>query len=191
MRFASCSIWFCYSLAAIGVAVIWPTIAVAGDEKPARTDAAPAQKASPAQQSTAATPSTAAYATETLRGRVVWMADALARRYGIETDPDAAQAVMAIETADGRLIPIVKDFRSRGFWLDPRLRAMELEVVARRYEKSPVVQIVRWYAFREGRRYEVDYWCDICAIPMYELKPCECCQGDVRLRERLVERDDP
>jgi hypothetical protein len=122
---------------------------------------------------------------------MVWMADALERRYGIETDADAVQAVIAVETGDGKLVPIVKDFRSRGFWLDPRLRAMEVEVLVRRYEKSPVVQVVRWYAVRRGRKYEVDYWCDICAIPMYELKTCDCCQGETRLRERLVEEDAP
>ena len=27
-----------------------------------------------------------------------------------------------------------------------------------------------------------DYWCDICSIPMYEIKRCECCQGPIRMR---------
>jgi hypothetical protein len=33
-----------------------------------------------------------------------------------------------------------------------------------------------------GVRQYTDYWCDICSIPMYEIQPCECCQGDIRLR---------
>jgi hypothetical protein len=82
----------------------------------------------------------------------------------------------------------VKDFRSRGFWLDPRLRNIDVEMEVRRFDKLPAVQIVRWYAIREGRKYELDYWCDICAIPMYELKTCDCCQGEIRLRERPVEK---
>ena len=82
-------------------------------------------------------------------------------------------------------MPLVKDFHSRGFWRDPRLRADEVEFVVRRYEQSPAVQLVRWFAIRKGRKYELDYWCDICAIPMYELKTCDCCQGEIRLRERL------
>jgi hypothetical protein len=40
----------------------------------------------------------------------------------------------------------------------------------------------------EGLR-ELDYWCDICAIRMYILKDCECCQGPTRLREEPVEAD--
>ncbi|HEY1602520.1 MAG TPA: hypothetical protein VGG64_23150 [Pirellulales bacterium] len=131
------------------------------------------------------------YVTETLRGRLVWLAEALKRRFGVETDADAAEAAIAIEASDGKLVPLVKDFHSRGFWLDPRLRADEVELVVRRYEQSPAVQLVRWYAIRKGRKYEVDYWCDICAIPMYELKTCDCCQGEIRLRERLVEADVP
>ena len=133
--------------------------------------------------------SAATRTSETLRGRVVWMADALKRRYGIESDADAAESVVAVETVDGRICPLVKDFRSRGFWIDPRLRGIDVEVMVRRYDKSPAVQLVGWYALRQGRKYELDYWCDICAIPMYELKTCDCCQGETRLRERLADED--
>ena len=63
----------------------------------------------------------------------------------------------------------------------------ELELLVRRYDGSPVVQVIRVYTRRADGRYELDYWCDICSIPMYELKPCECCQGETRLRERKVD----
>ena len=107
---------------------------------------------------------------------------AVKRRYNIESDADAAESEIVLETADGRLVPLVKDFRSRGFWRDPRLRGIDVELEIRRFDKSPAVQIVRWFAIRQGRKYELDYWCDICAIPMYELKTCDCCQGEIRLR---------
>jgi len=185
MLLARCSRWLLYTLVTVAAAAVPSATAGAGGDNTPGADTAPANTAASGRGPAAASTKTA-YAAETLRGRMVWMADALERRYGIETDADAVQAVIAVETGDGKLIPIVKDFRSRGFWLDPRLRAMEVEVLVRRYEKSPVVQVVRWYAVRQGRKYEVDYWCDICAIPMYELKTCDCCQGETRLRERLV-----
>ena len=112
-----------------------------------------------------------------MRGHLVWTAEALKRRFGIESDADAAESSIALETTEGKLVPLVKDFHSRGFWLDPRLRTDEVEIVVRRYKQSPAVQVVRWFAIRKGLKYEVDYWCDICAIPMYELKTCDCCQG--------------
>src|SRR5689334_15980668 len=59
---------------------------------------------------------------ETLHGRLVWLGEALERLFKIESDADAAETAIVLETTDGRLVPLVKDFRSRGFWLDPRLR---------------------------------------------------------------------
>lgn len=123
------------------------------------------------------------YETRTLRGKIVWQADALLRRYEIATDPDAQKFVIALETADG-LVPIVKDFRGRGFHLDPKLHAFDWELLVRQFPGSPAVQVVRSYVWRDGKKYEFDYWCDICAIPMYELKECECCQGPIRFRFR-------
>ena len=124
---------------------------------------------------------------ERLRGRVVWMAEALKRRYHIETDADALQWHVALETDKGELHPIIKDVRGRGFFSDPRLRDIGMELVARRFAQSPMIQVIRVYTLKEEDRYEVDYWCDICAIPMFELKQCECCQGPTRIRERKVD----
>ena len=117
----------------------------------------------------------------------MWLAEALKKNYGIETDRDALHANVALETRDGRLLPIVKDFRGRGFFIDPRLRKMDLELFAHTFEGSPVIQVVRVYALKPDGKYELDYWCDICSIPMYELKECECCQGPIRIRLRLSE----
>ena len=126
-------------------------------------------------------------ATASLRGRVVWLADAMKRRFGVETDADAAHQAVALETPDGKLYGIVKDPRGRGFLLDPRWRDIDLELYVRTFAGSPLVQIIRVYSIKRDRKYELDYWCDICAIPMYELKECECCQGPIKIRERVVE----
>jgi hypothetical protein len=127
------------------------------------------------------------YTTESLRGKVVWLSDALKDRFGIKADDDAAHAIVALETAEGELHPILKDARGRGFHTDERLRGIELELRVRRYRGSPMVQVVRVYTLKPDGKYELDYWCDVCSIAMYELKPCECCQGPIRLRERPVE----
>ena len=124
---------------------------------------------------------------ETVRGRVVWLAEAMKRLHGVATDDDAAHAVIALETAEKRLIPLLKDARGRGFHLDPRLLKFDYELELKRFPGVPMAQVIRVCTLKNGKRYELDYWCDICAIPMYELKECECCQGPIRLRERLVE----
>lgn len=125
--------------------------------------------------------------TETIRGKIVWAAEAMKRLHGVESDPDALESLTALETKDGKLYPIVRDARGRGFYKDPRLFDFDCELVVRRYEGSPLVQVIRVYIWKDGHRFEFDYWCDICAIPMYELKECECCQGPIRFRFRSAE----
>ena len=132
-------------------------------------------------------PSAAEHTTEKLRGKVVWLEDALQRRYGIATEPEAAEKSVVLEMADGTLWPIVPDTRGRSFSVDERLREIELELLVRRYARAAMIQVIRVRKPTPQGLVEVDYWCDVCAIPMYIKKPCECCQGETRLRERPVE----
>ncbi len=124
---------------------------------------------------------------ETYRGHVVFLNEALAKRFGITTVPEAADRTLALQTADGTLVPIVEDVRGRAFRVDERLRKPEVEILVRKYEGSPAVQVIRLFEVGKEGRLELDYWCDICAISMVELKPCECCQGETVLRRLKVE----
>ena len=159
----------------IGIALVsWPLSPQAQEvpSKPPRQPVAAAAKVK--------------YRTQAMRGRVVWLNEALKRRYGIGTVPEAAQRVLALETAQGQLLPIVEDIRGRAFCKDPRLRKMAVELLVRQYAGSPQLQIIRVYAHEKGKKVQVDYWCEICAIAMYELKACDCCQGPIDLRRRPV-----
>jgi hypothetical protein len=126
------------------------------------------------------------FTVETLRGRVVFVGEALARLHNIKVVDEAREHTLALETPEGKLCPLVEDTRGRAFRLDQRLMAVPLELVVRQHEGSPLVQVIRVYSIEKDERLIVDYWCDICSIPMYELKACECCQGEIRLRKRKV-----
>lgn len=129
------------------------------------------------------------YETLTLTGRIVWMAEALQRRFGIQSVPEARERLLAIETPAGGLHPLVDDIRGRSFRLDPRLRVRG-KFLVRRYAGSPMVQVIRIFEVTDQGPFELDYWCDICSIAMFELKPCDCCQGPIELRRRRVSPDD-
>ncbi len=132
------------------------------------------------------------FTTESLRGRVVFTAEAMARLHGAKSVPEAVERGLALETSDGRLVPLLEDVRGRAFRADERLRHMKVELLVRRYPNSPVVQIVTLYEISADGKFEIDYWCDVCAIAMFELKTCECCQGEIELRRRrVVEADKP
>lgn len=126
----------------------------------------------------------------TYRGEIVWFYDAIDRLHQVQAVPEARERIIALRTDNDRLVPIVEDVRGRAFRRDERLRELEdVELLARRVPDSPFVQIIRLYSWKDGTKYELDYWCDVCAIAMFELKPCDCCQGPVELRRREVETE--
>ncbi len=115
-----------------------------------------------------------------LRGRVVFVRDAL-KELGIPAYEELNGQV-ALHTDDGELLPIVPDWRGRAFFQDARLRNRPVELVVRRYDKIPYLQVLMIFVRQGDKRLYMDYWCDVCSIPMYEIKPCDCCQGPTRLR---------
>ena len=129
----------------------------------------------------------ASFETEVLRGRVVYLAEALERKFAIKSSPDARERILALETKEG-LVPLVEDVRGRSFRVDKRLRKMDVELTVRRYAGSPAVQVIGVCELAKDGKYEIDYWCSICSISMYELKECECCQGSIELRKRKVNK---
>ncbi len=131
--------------------------------------------------------SAAPYRTETLRGRVVFLAEAFEKQTAVRSVPESRERILALQTADGTLVPILEDARGRAFRRDERLREMTVDLDVRRYHTSPAVQIIRVLEVAKDGRYEIDYWCDICAIATVEKKDCECCQGPVELRRRKVD----
>jgi hypothetical protein len=83
----------------------------------------------------------------------------------------------------------LEDRRGRAFRLDPRLRANKVELMVRVFPSHPFLQVLKVYEFDEdGVKHELVYWCDICAITMFELKPCDCCQGKIELQRRKVKQ---
>lgn len=118
---------------------------------------------------------------ELFRGQVVIVKDALEKR-GITAFEEMKEQV-ALETPDGKLLPIVADWRGRAFYQDKRLRDRKVELVGYQREGLPYLQVLMIFTFdKDDQRMYTDYWCDICSIPMYEIKPCDCCQQDTRLR---------
>jgi hypothetical protein len=171
--------------AAVGLATMLACAAglVRADEsRPAADTAKPAVSAKTSHASADRS------AQELFRGKVVMLRDALGRRKIDATEEFDKQVVL--ETPSGDLIPIVPDWRGRAFYQDPRLRDREVELVGKRQRGVPYLQVLMVFTFdKQGQRQYTDYYCDTCAFPMYEIKPCECCQGPVRLR--LQPRDLP
>jgi hypothetical protein len=159
-------------------------LVAAGDAPaPGKGDKRPAQKTAPRAAATSRP-----YKTETVRGKIVWLNEALERSFGVATDPESAETAVALQLPGGDLLPIIPDTRGRAFMVDSRLRGIELELLVRRHQGVPMIQVIRVFRPQADGLYEIDYWCDTCAISMFILKPCDCCQGETRLRQQLVEK---
>ena len=126
---------------------------------------------------------------EIFSGQVLLLTEALKRK-GVTAYPEELKGQVVLETRTGELWPIVPDWRGRAFYQDKRLRNRPVDLIAHHAAGVPYLQVLSIYTFDEqGARQLTDYWCDICSIPMYEIKDCECCQGPIRLRFR--EKDLP
>jgi len=118
---------------------------------------------------------------ELFTGQVVLLRDALKRK-GIPSNEEFDKQVV-LETPAGELIPIVPDWRGRAFYQDEKLRNRKVELAGMRRPGVPYLQVLMIFTFDEkGTRQYTDYWCDICSFPMYEIKPCDCCQAPIHLR---------
>lgn len=123
---------------------------------------------------------------EKLRGKVVPYRAALERRFGLQAAGDQADDLLALQTKDGRLLPLLPTEGAKFFYLDAANHKRPMQLTVRRYEKTPGLVVIEVHSIRDGKLNEIYYWCGICAIKSYAKEPCECCQLPVELREHPV-----
>ena len=114
------------------------------------------------------------------------MAEALQSEFGISTVPEVAESSLAILTTDGAAVADRREPSRPGI---PQGQAASRDGSGNPGTTVPAATAdsdLRLYQVEGDERYEVDYWCDVCAIVMFETGPCSCCQDDNRLRKRLV-----
>lgn len=136
-------------------------------------------------------PVTPRHTAEIAIGKVVFLAPAMEQATGARAVPEARERILALQTAAGNYIPLLEDVRGRAFRTDERLRQMQVKLWLRRYEGFPLAQILRVVELAPDGEFEIDYWCDVCAIALFEQKECDCCQGPVVLRRRKLSDVQP
>ncbi|MBY0504592.1 MAG: hypothetical protein K2X03_11825 [Bryobacteraceae bacterium] len=78
---------------------------------------------------------------------------------------------------------------------DPRLNGMDFEALGRfteanRFVINPIHERAIW-AYRNGQRLMVTYWCPVCYIRTYSPGECWCCQDDTQLDLKDPNSKDP
>jgi len=122
---------------------------------------------------------------ETLTGKAVRLADVLSKE-GVKLDVEAAPHWLALVTDAGKVHPLVKDDGSRLFFNDETLLNRPMQITGRFLAGGSLLQVSVVNSLHKGKRYDVYYWCDICAIRRGAKNTCECCGGPMVLKEEPV-----
>ncbi len=90
-----------------------------------------------------------------------------------------------LRTSDGRSVPLHGDEETTLVLHDKRLIPYQFEVIGtlepnQVFEINPIHLAALW-AYQNGSRKRVTYWCDICAIRTYSPGLCSCCRNETQL----------
>jgi hypothetical protein len=90
----------------------------------------------------------------------------------------------ALQLANGQLVTLTGDDDTLGVLRDARLAGSDFEVIGKRnadgFAINPIY-MAALYAYKDGQRLRVTYWCDVCAIRTYTPGLCWCCRQETAL----------
>jgi len=97
----------------------------------------------------------------------------------------------ALHTADGQSVRLEGDEDTLKVLGDVRLAGFELELTGEftgpdRFRVGPFY-LRSLLVIKQGGKYVVTYWCDVCSIRSYTPGPCVCCQQETELDLRPQE----
>src|SRR3954447_13442809 len=90
----------------------------------------------------------------------------------------------ALQTPDGRLVALSGDDDTVGVLRDTRLAGSDFEAGGKLKGENLAINPIytaALYAYKDGKRLRVTYWCDVCAIRTYTPGICWCCRQETEL----------
>ena len=118
-----------------------------------------------------------------LRGRIVCLTEELVSEHQVTPACATRGHVYALKTGDGKLHPLLPTESAAAVWLDERYRQLDLQIVARRFPNTEFIEVIKYQTWRNDKPFDLDYFCIVCNISVYQPGPCECCQDPVEYRE--------
>jgi hypothetical protein len=114
-----------------------------------------------------------------MRGRAVCL-DEKGRR----VDPlfECSAGRFGFVDKNGKLYPFLVNDGASAVFTDGRVRKLELQITARLHERDNL-ELIRFQSVREGKLYDLYYFCEVCNIRAYAPGLCPCCRDELELRE--------
>ena len=118
-----------------------------------------------------------------LRGRIVCLAEEMHRLHQTSL-PTGHEHLYGFRTNEGTYYTLLRTRTSEALFADKRLHERELIVRGRVLPNTQILDAIPIGSVRDGRHYELYYWCTVCAIKTVIPGPCMCCQDDVEFVEK-------
>jgi hypothetical protein len=83
---------------------------------------------------------------------------------------------------DRKLYAFIKGDTASEVFNDSRVRRLELQISARLHSGDRL-ELIKFQSIREGKLYDLYYFCEICNIRAYAPGLCPCCRDELELRE--------
>jgi hypothetical protein len=115
-----------------------------------------------------------------LRGQVVCL-DARGRKLDALFGCDDATRFAILDKA-GVLHQVSPVDTNAAIFTDSRVRQRELQVTAKLNDKQ-LLDIIHVQSIRDGKLYDIYYFCEICNIRAYAPGLCPCCRNELEFRE--------
>jgi hypothetical protein len=87
-----------------------------------------------------------------------------------------------LAAADGRSFSFMPTDSLTAIFADPRIRQRELQITAQQISKDEL-ELIKVQSFREGKLYDLYYFCEVCNITAYAPGLCSCCRQELEFRE--------
>jgi hypothetical protein len=89
-----------------------------------------------------------------------------------------------LRLADGKTVVLDGDKDTKGVLNDKRLAGVDLEVIGEMTSaglKIDPIHMKGVFVHKDGKRFMVTYWCDVCSIRTFTPGICWCCQDETAL----------
>ena len=123
------------------------------------------------------------------RGRMVCLSEEMQRRFSANV-PQKHAHDFGLKTEEGRYYSLLHTASADALLTDTNLHSRTLVVKGRLFPETQLLEVVgNLHSLKDGKLYELYYYCDICAIKTSVPGPCMCCREPVYLREEQVKQD--
>lgn len=113
----------------------------------------------------------------TVRGKALCVDNA-----GKQCDCAKPGHTFALLSTDGVLYRVLSSDPNGEIFADPEVQRRNLSVTVRLH-KNNEVEIIKVRSIRDGKLFDIYYYCDVCNITVNVWGPCPCCGKDLELIE--------